>query len=299
MLAGFYCPDGEKITIEDCFKECRLGERCLTLPTLTLIAEEREWKGLASTTQLINGTMMEFLELTNPYYIDPDSRAFSVQGTKHHLVLEEMARKLGLPAEIALSGDRDIVDFIEIEDGGLNLTDYKLWGSFKVAKALGIVESGIEPDPSGALYKRAGKYGKAGDPKMIPVFSKDPDKADNLDAELQLNRYRTKLEDYGLLIDRMQLQITVRDGGLYVAKNRGVFKNFYKVPVKRLEDDYIESYFALKDSCLHQALDEGRWTTPCTPHESWEGLRCDRYCDVKELCPKGKLIQEIGEEAYY
>jgi len=92
-----------------------MEERCLTLPTLTLISEEREWNGIASTTQLLNGTMMEFLKLTQPYVVDPDKRAFMLAGTKHHASLEEFAKKLGLPAEIALNIDRDIFDLLEPE----------------------------------------------------------------------------------------------------------------------------------------------------------------------------------------
>ena len=44
MLKGFYCPDNEPIEVEDCLQKCRLGERCLTLPTLRLLSKEREQK---------------------------------------------------------------------------------------------------------------------------------------------------------------------------------------------------------------------------------------------------------------
>jgi len=40
-LEGFYCPDKELITVQECLSKCRMGERCLTLPTLKLISQER------------------------------------------------------------------------------------------------------------------------------------------------------------------------------------------------------------------------------------------------------------------
>lgn len=292
-LVGLICPDGEVASVDSCLESCRLGERCLTLPTLKLITEEREWGGIASTTQLINGTMLTYLTLTEDYIIDPDSRAFMIQGTKHHKGLEEIGRELGLTVEVPLSVDRDIFDLLEYEDDKLVLTDYKLWGSFKIAKALGIVEIGKMPDPSGAVYKTNSKYGKIGQPKLVPKFEAQEDKADNHEAELQLNRYRIMLKDLGLTVHKLQLQITARDGGLYIAKNRGVMKNFHKIPVKILPDDYVEGYFQTKAQALQEAMTNG-WNIPCSPEESWDGIRCESYCDVAEFCPKGRLIKNIG-----
>lgn len=116
MLQWFKCPDNTIVEVKSCLEKCSLKERCLTLPTLTLMAEERKWNGIPSTTQLLNGTMMEFLKLTQPYTVDPDKRAFMLAGTKHHASLEEVAKRLGLPSEIPLSIDRDIFDLLEPED---------------------------------------------------------------------------------------------------------------------------------------------------------------------------------------
>ena len=293
-LEGFICPDGEKIKTEDCLKECRMGERCLTSPTLQLMSSQREWKGVASTTQLLNGTMLTFLKLTKPYYVDPDKQAFMLAGTKHHEALEVEAKKLGLASEVALSIDRDIFDLIEVEEGGLVLTDYKLWGSFRVAKALGIVEVGKKPDPSGAIYKSSGKWGKEGTPKMVADFGIDTDKADNLETELQLNRYRVMLEDLGVKVQKLQVQVTVRDGGLYIAYNRGVMRNTYKIPIGIMGNGEVKDYFWYKEDCLKMALDKGEWDLPCSNQESWDGIRCERYCDVWDYCSKGKLLKAIG-----
>jgi hypothetical protein len=294
-LTWFKCPDEKVIKVEDCLKQCRLEERCLTLPTLTLIAQEREWKGVASTTQLLNGTMLEFLKLTQPYMVDPDKRAFMIAGTKHHQNLEEFAKLLGLPAELPLTIDRDIFDLLEPENDDWTLTDYKLWGSYRVARALGLVEVGKKPDPTGAVYKVSGKWGKAGSPKMVSIFQSMPQEVDVFNEELQLNRYRIMLEEHGISIVKMQLQITVRDGGLAIAFSRGLFRNTYKIPIMKLDDSDVLGYFQAKDADLHAALDEGSWEVPCNERECWDGVRCKSYCEVARNCPKGILYQQ-GEE---
>ena len=295
LLEKFQCPDGKTILVADCLKKCRMGERCLTLPTLVLISQERDWKGKASTTQLLNGTMLEYLKLSQPYTVSPDSRAFMLQGTKHHRALEEVAKELGLASEIPLSIDRDIFDLVEVEDGQIVLTDYKLWGSFKVAKSLGLTKVGSKPDPSGVVYKRDSKYGKAGDSKRVNIYAQVPENADNWEVEYQLNRYRVMLEGLGVKINKMQLQVTVRDGGLMVASSRGLDRNTYRIPIRLIPNQEVIDYFDFKADCLRKALAYG-WTEPCTTRECWDGIRCSRFCDVAQFCPKGQLIQKLDRD---
>jgi len=294
MLEGFICLDGHQIKLRDCFKECRLGHRCMTSPSLKLISGGRRWAGVASTTQLLNGTMEEFLKITKPYYVDPDKRAFMLQGIKHHRSLEQAAKELGLASEIPLSIDRDIFDLLVWEHGKLGLIDYKYWGSYRVAKALGIIQVGRQPDPSGTRYKSSGKWGKAGSPKMIPIWEQDLNKIDNWEAEYQLNRYRVMIKEVANIdVAWMELQVTVRDGGLYIATDRGVFRNTYNIPIPVLPDEGIKQYFGIKNMNLMEALEKGEWNTPCSVDESWEGMKCKRWCDVWEWCPQG-LSLHIG-----
>ena len=65
----FRCPSGKIIEIEKCLAHC--DHRCLTTRTLRLIADQREWKGIPSTTQLLKGTRETFLEITTDYILDP------------------------------------------------------------------------------------------------------------------------------------------------------------------------------------------------------------------------------------
>lgn len=293
MLEWFRCPDTQVIPYKDCLSKCRMPERCETLAYLHLASSEREWTGEASTTQLLNGTMNTFLKITQPYVIDPDDMAFAIHGTKSHTQLEEKAKELGLPSELSTTQDgRNVVDVIEYEDGIMTLTDYKTWGSYRVAKAIGIVETGKKPDPTGAVYKTTTKYGKAGSPKMVSVFQRMPQQADNTDAELQLNRYRVMLGDMGIVPDRMRIHVIVRDGGLAVSRGRGITRNTYMIPIKQLDNNSVKDYFNKKIIDLKLALDMGYWTTPCDNKECWDSVRCRDYCEVAMYCPKGLI--EIG-----
>jgi len=293
MLKGFICPDKQVIDTKDCYQGCRLGTRCMALPVLKLIGTNREWKGVASTTQLLNGTMYSWLTLTHNFAVDPDSRMFALHGTIVHKQIEIAAKELGLTSEKALSIDRDIMDLLDVDNQGLGLVDFKTWGSYRVAKALGIVEIGKKPDPSGEVYKSSGKWGKAGSPKMIPDFGIDEGKIDNMEATLQLNNYRVIFEEQtGDKLAWMRLQVIVRDGGTYLASGRGITRNSYLIEVPFLDDDMVRGYFKMKADQLNEALEHG-WTEPCTPSERWDDQRCKGYCEVWQWCPQGRLVKEI------
>ncbi len=293
MLSHFRCTDGMEIPVPDCIKSggCRLNDRCQTIPYLHLAADEREWTGEGSTTQLLNGTMYSFLRIAKSYAIDPDEMAFAIHGTKVHTNLETKAKALGLPSEISTTDDgRNAIDLLHYENGELQLIDEKTWGSFKVAKAMGITQTGKKPDPSGEVYKTNSKYGNKGDPKMVAVFSMNLAKQDNVDTELQLNRYRILLHDQGIDASKMTVHTTVRDGGLRAARDRGVIRNTYMIPIKRLDDDHVREYFDIKQEQLVQAIETGQWSEPCNMHESWDGNRCRDYCPVSRHCPKGMIM---------
>ena len=156
------------------------------------------------------------------------------------------------------------------------LVDNKGWGSYKVARALGLVKSGKGKDAR---------------------FVIDPQQADLYEVELQLNHYRVMLEEKGVEIGRMQLQVFVRDGGLAVARTRGIERNSYIIPIKRLDDNLVEVYFGLKSADLLTALerykdDPSYLPQPCDNRESWDGNRCGKWCDVAKFCPKGMLSKQ-------
>jgi len=245
-----------------------------------MMADERKWTGRPSTTQLLNGTMLEFLKITRGYTIDPQKRAFALLGTKHHEELAEVAHGLGLLAEVALSPDgKDIYDLLEPENGAWTLSDYKTWGSYRVVRALGII-----------------KQGKGKEAKFRIVESEK----DLWESEMQLNHYRILLEEHGVKVGRMQVQVTVRDGGLQVAQTRGIKDNIYLIPINRLPDGQVNLYFDMKNHALLASLENYKndpqyLPPPCNSRESWDGARCRGYCEVSHFCPKGMMEQKGGD----
>jgi len=291
-LRYFDCPDGVRRPIEQCLQKCPRPEgRCLSLPTLISISHQREWKGKPSTTQLINGTRLAYLQIIKDYAVNPFDRAFALLGTRHHMRLEKVAQKLNALSEEKLDGDdTGILDLLVPDETNhreaYELWDYKTSGSFKVAKALGLVSRKVK-DPSGECYKTSGKWGKAGDVKMITIWQEDPEAVDIWEWEYQDNNYRIKIEEIGFPISQMFNQVTVRDGGTLIAANRGITKNIYKIPIRRLPDEQVREYFRIKRENLLGALESQALPAPCSHEESWHGRRCQGFCDVAEFCDVG------------
>jgi hypothetical protein len=248
-----------------------MANRCLTRTTLRVIASNnRGWDGVPHVTQLINGTMMEFLKITKDYAINPKGMAFALLGSSHHALLENgvwehetpkmMLEMQGYVSELKLNNGwvQGTLDLLEQEDNQLTLTDHKTWGSNKLARNM----------PKGTVFN----------PAMME---------DMTDVTLQMNMYRIMAEDeYGWHVDKMQVQCTVRDGGLAATTRRGILDSMYLIPVNILPDEAVLGYFQAKAVRLQNALLNGH-TEPCTPAENWNGNRCRSYCDVAKYCPLG------------
>jgi hypothetical protein len=295
MLKNFICPDGQQIPIADCLKEggCRMGDRCATRSFLRLAGKDRPWTGRPSTTMLIRGTMESFLRLTRDYATSPDGRAFMINGTKGHAVLEESTDEYSLLEEKFDSPDVEITgisDVIETELGESILVDNKVSGSFKVAKALGFK---VVERPSGEFYK-SGK--RKGQEKTIKELVRDEQYIDRWEWELQLNKYRIEAKKkLGIDISKLKIQCLVRDGGTFIARSRGVFRNIYYFRIATLLDGEVLEFFSQKKYDLERALENGRWDQPCSGKENWDGLKCARYCDVAEFCSFGKYLKQQKE----
>lgn len=324
-LEKFICPDLGVISYKKCLEQngCRMGERCATRSYLQLVANERplrfncpECKNQAvetglfkefptcpkcgekmvyqpSTTQLIQGTMCAFLKLTQWFNTSPDQRAFMIHGTKSHANLESATDEYSHLEEVFEAGEEGIsgiADVIEFEDGSWILADYKTSGSFKVAKALGFV---VEEEETGEVYK-SGK--KKGQPKTRKVLVRKEEAVDMWEWELQFNLYRIKAQrKFKKKIDKLKCMCVCRDGNTFIARSRGVFRNVYYFNVKILDDDFVLDYFNRKKQALFKALQEGFWKNPCEAKENWDGIKCQRFCEVAEYCPYGKYLKQNKE----
>ena len=266
----FKCPNGNIIAIAQCLEKCPEPEgRCLSLPTLYDTGKQREWTGTPSTTQCLNPTRMEYLKITKPYTLDPFGYAFALLGTRHHRRLELVAKKIeGLISEKKLektevqqhTGILDLLEPDELKDGFYKMTDYKTWGSYALAKHLGLKDNGD--------YER-------------------------MQLALQLNDYRLKAEKFGFPISRMLVQCTVRDGGTKTAYINKIPQKIILLPIEILDDEMVIDYFYQKSTALIKALKDKVLPELCPYNERWNGRRCKGFCDLAEFCPEGAKVNKL------
>ena len=284
-VIGFICPDEETIKFKDCFKKCRMSERCMSVATLKAMSEQRPDDRPPSTTELLAGTCESYLKRTEHYYINPQDRAFALMGTIHHLNLERQALEEGkYLQEEKLEGFNitGILDFYDIENK--TLIDYKNTGSFKAMKVLGLKHK-LVPDPLKRKYKRSGKWGKAGTIKKVKSFFTDETLVDFGDWLFQVNMYRYLLQQKGYEVKKMKLQMNIRDGGTFSSKDRGIFRNIYFVDIPFVDDDILIPYYIEKRDRLLKHLESKTIPEKCSNEETWDGVKCQRYCEVRGLCP--------------
>jgi len=284
-LRGFKYPDGSTVSITDIKKGNVDIERMqVSLPTLLHMSSDRDPNRKPSTTELIQGTCQSYLQRTQDYYIYPDDNAFSLAGTLHHLKLEESSSvldRLGSEITVESNGITGTVDLYDKDTK--TLIDYKFSGSYKIAKCLGVqVRHGHHPTE---VYKKSGRWGKAGTPRRVKEFYIDKDTADMEDWGWQVNFYRYLLEQNGYPVDSMYVQATVRDAGLQIARERGIDKNIYMIEVPYINDEHLLDMFETKRDALLLSLDNEELPDKCTDEETWNGVKCKSYCSVRDICP--------------
>lgn len=260
-----------------------MSNRCAPLGYLQLCARQRPWEGKASVTQLIDGTRRQFLLLTTDFAESPQDGAWRVLGTKAHAGLD-MDNSLSFTEEkLEYEGVTGITDLIEQQQNGEYwLIDYKVSGSYKVAKAIGMVKrERINLDPStGEPIKVRGKVSKN------TWYEIDTELADVEDWGIQLNAYRLATEKtLKFDIARLKIHCIVRDGATYVAKQRGIINNFYYIGVPFMRDIVVARYLEEKKDALLTAM--GRKVVPvaCSEKEAWNGNKCN-ICPVADTCIK-------------
>jgi len=269
-LKYFDCPDNQRRLITQCIVACPRPEgRCLSLPTLFAVGKQREWNGTPSTTQLLKGTRLAYLEIVKDYAENPLDSAFKLLGMRHHHQLDVIAKKLDMlsekPVGSGITGILDLLEPDELEPECYKLIDYKTSGSYAVAKALGR---------------------KNGNPDIT-------------EWELQLNNYRLEVEKLGFPISRMFIQACVRDGGTFSARNNRVPEKLLLIPIKKIDDNFIKTYFYNKAKALLDALESKTLPPMCEWDERWGNRRCfGGFCPVVEFCPEGSKMtkQDLQKE---
>lgn len=276
MLKYFQCPDMKQVTVQQCLANCRMMKRCAPLPYLKACADQREWTGKPSVTQLIKGTREAYLTIREDYTIIPDQEVFALFGTGIHKAMEaytpehlrEIDTELTFDGGETVTGTADLLE--EVGDNMYRLVDYKTSGAFKVKKALG-------------LKKRTEKLVN-GESRIVVEYV--PEDVDMGDWVYQLNMYRIMLERQmpDISIPEMFIFAMVRDGGLQATRNYGIEENTYLIPVQIKDDNQILDYFRYKATELIRHLDAGVVPPHCSQEECWHGRKCARYCKVYQFC---------------
>ena len=294
MNIGFINLKGNEVFFEDIWKNPRqsMEDFDMSMPKLRALAEERPVDRPPSVTECLNGTLEAYLKRTEDYFIDPQSMIFALAGTLHHQKLEQYGEITEEKwKDYDMTGISDYREWISGDE--YLLIDYKNFGSYKVKQILGINYRKID-DPTGAKYKKSGSWGKAGSPKQVKEFYIDESSADFGEVAWQQNMYRIFIENKGDKISKMFIDITVRDGGLQVSRDRGVTQNSYLIEVPYIKDEWVIDFFKKRRDMLNEALNSGVTPVKCQdapldiPHsfsETWEGNKCKSYCAVRDICP--------------
>lgn len=281
----FTCPNGNKILINECLKECPYSSRCMFLPTLRAVAQSLERNLVQPTvTELLSGTLETYLKKTTDYAIDPQKQIYALHGSAVHTIHENysvgnMIMEERLYDEIT-SGKFDLYGQILDNSDGV-LGDFKVTSSYKLMKALGIYKVDV---PTGEVFKSGIKKGQE---KTVKALRHDGVKY-LLDWAIQLNYYRILLEKQGFNVNKMVIQAICRDTGLRISTERGINQSVYLLNINKISDTWLTRYMKYKANKLQQALDKKELPRSCTPKETWQDRKCQDYCVVAENCPYGQ-----------
>lgn len=256
-IRGFICPDGIKVDKEKCLERCRLelpAGRCKAIPFLRRAAKDKLYDGIPSTTQLLAGTREIFLKITQPYYIDPDKKTAAIIGSGVHsqmwYLLQETEKGEEKIANELLQGTYDLYDPVT-----KTLYDYKTWGVWKLAKVL----SGSPEDRAEALF----------------------------DTLLQMHQYKILIEEKypDIEIKNLAIQVISREANLKKVEKEGVTQGSPLIVIPLIDTSVVRKYFQIKAEKLNKALKDN-WAPLCTSRETWDTKKCQKFCEVQEICYK-------------
>lgn len=292
----FVCPSGERIAISDCLKNCPRSQRCLFLPTLSAIAKsvaERKIENF-TVTELLSGTLEQYLKKTNNYSIDPMAHLYTIQGSAAHLLHQGEAQGNMLSEERFydknFSGAIDLYGGI-LDENTATLGDLKVTSSYKIMRCRGRYSVSI-PSPNNEVYKSGPKKNQV---KTTKVWRDDGVKH-CLDYSLQLNSYRLLLQQASYPVERMVVQLLCRDYGLQIAYTRGIDQPVYLLEINPISEHWLRLYLETKAKRLREALDNNVLPPPCNARERWHDRKCTGYCEVSSFCPYAQSLKKTTAE---
>ena len=280
----FKCPDGQKIEITECYKHCRMVERCMVLPVLKSVGKIRPWYGKPSVTQLLKDTRQTYLEIKNDYAIDPQKSIASMIGTNSHSLMEGNVPN-GFLSEVRLEDDITSGQFDAYDMKNKTLIDFKFFGAYRIAMALGKRARWVNK----GVYVRGAKKSQ---PKWEQVYQ-DGGVRDVLEISKQLSYYKYLMKQHGLEVNEIKVQMLIRGGLDKVAKSYGLDRMSYVIRLNGISERWIRLYMKAKYDRLMKALETDELPPLCK--DRWNDLRCKDYCSVNEFCPYYK--EKYGNES--
>lgn len=281
----FKCPDGTTIPIKNCLEKCPFNQRCIARPAITALAKGVGNRKLNqfSVTELLRSTRETYLMKLYNYPVDPFKLVLAAQGTALHNFNEVVVKDKSwliteerLYNEIA-SGQIDSYGYI-FNNQELVICDYKLTTTYKIAKAMGI---GYNIEKTDEVYKTGPKKGTF---KTKKVLSNNKVKS-RMDWALQQNFYRMLLEEQGYKVDGMYIQAYARDFSSTTPKY-GIDKPMNIIKLNKISDHWLKIWFKEKQKRITEALEKRKLPPICNAKETWNGLKCEKFCDVADICQK-------------
>ena len=98
------------------------------------------------------------------------------------------------------------------------------------------------------------------------------------------------LERAGFKVSRMYVQAICRDASLRIATERGIDKPVYIIPINKIGDSWLTSYFRHKAKVLSEAITTNTLLPGCSFRERWNDRKCLSYCAARENCPHSKSL---------
>ena len=253
----------------------------MSLPAL-LSAEKstHHWFGRPSVTTLLKPTRMTYLEMTTDYYIDPLGGIAAMIGTVSHKAFEDHSPD-GWMAEHRMTDDITSGCFDAYDKTTHTLWDWKFFRARRIAMALGMQRSFTMRTVTRGKYKGEHRPKEVWSPGGVRQV---------MDIAKQLNYYRYMMENEGLPVESIKVNMFLRSSVDAEAKAMGLTKPAYIVPINFISKHWIRRFFKAKYDRLMHALESKELPPPCKKSERWSNgktypnRRCADWCSVNENC---------------
>jgi len=265
-LKGFICPQLKAaVPFHRCFNECK--KTCHPLPTLLALANTRPTeKGVYHVTEIINPYKVTCLQRYHDYYRSPESLIYVTFGRAFHSIIEETMPKveaLGLEKEFLFEHTNSFKVKIDTKYGSAFLSGtpdliipsaFQIW-DYKTGKYFYEVQKLLE-----------GRFEESKHPTQLNIYRAYAfPEAKELYLEMMIKDYSGRVRALGVKpIEIIQIPI---------------------IPVDRIEA-YVHE--RIENLLMYEKYPEK--VPDCTPEETWNGIRCNDYCDGSEFCVQGQLL---------